>query len=858
MPHYKSYRIDSTNRLNQGNLSNKRKDTLTTTRVSNTNDRITTLGGNENIIDSTPLPIVLGNEDGNILTHDLSVVISRLNQHLNNSIKIKKIDATLSRMNTLLNSSSDEKINPHDLGLLSLYMNKLSGLLPKGELKELVKLINIQLEASWVKMKSDQHLIKRMTELQFMKQADAAFKSTTKLGVNIGCGSGAKVNSTGLNTSISAGLETEITHNTFIDDDKTIFSQHISSSSINGGADFDFTAANLNAKAKVKYEKIIQQEFSSLEHLAKNEKVKFSLSKMKHSFIDKLSLKSRKTLHQAQQEAYSTSLRLNDLMQSVLGLNSDVFCIKPVHMLTNIANLDATSIDLGAKTNAGLKDLEAAVEVSANQSITLLGIKAEGYQHFIQDLNRISQLPREFYIKMKGEIDSDNSRKNLLHLLSVLERDVLNYNSVVKRYDGEKLNLNANSHLKQALKAEKHSIEDRWSAIGRHQFLQHAAASHAYIVQNLNQPEIEDTDIIDRCEALIYNPDFSYSAQKLRKLTTLPNVLNLKLIDNKSSFGLSVGPFSGKLEINHRDFKHCSRVKDGKFIQVVITGQASGALSMLNFEQLKTKITETLTSQGLGELVGSLTFTPDMFGNIAVSHTTRWFKPNYSQHDSFPGSKGWRKQFTRSALTQTLGGEISASGGVGVVLGANLGLSKSKTNIISENIGTNDLTCSMMRFNHAYTSHGSTIHNPEWDEFFEQNKHNYIELFKNISEQQGLLAKEVDYFFTELIDRANDTDKAEIIALKENFFSSMKKVNEQPFNQTVFNEAREHFETFLEKQVSPWLDIITEKWWKPDVYKQNTLSANKLGTKVLRVLNLHPRDKDNQEKDKPLVEVSRL
>ncbi|MGL4222569.1 MAG: hypothetical protein ACRCSS_18265 [Shewanella sp.] len=857
MPHYKSYRIDSANRLTKGNLSNNRKDALTTTKVSNTNDRITTLGDNKNIIDTAPSPITIGNEDGNILIHDLFVIMDRLNQHLNSSIKNKKIDTTLTRINTLLNSS-DGKINLHELGLLSLYMNKLSGLLPKGELKELVKLINIQLESSWVKMKSDQHLIKRMSELQFMKQADAAFKSTAKLGINFGYGLGAKVNSTGLNTSISAGLETEITHNTFIDDDKTIFSQHIMSSSINGGSDFDFTAANLNTKAKVKYEKIVQQEYSSLEHLAKNEKVKFSLSKIKYSLIDKVSLKSQKTLHQAQQEAYSTSLRLNDLMHSVLDLNSDIFCTKPSHMLTNIANLDVASIDLGAKTNAGLKDFGAAVEVSANQSLTILGIKAEGYQHFMEDLNRISQLPSEFYIKMKDEIDFDKSRGNLLRLLSVLETDVVNYNSIVKRYDGEKLNLNSNPHLKHALKTDKHSIEDRWSAIGRHQFLQHAAASHAYIIQHLKNPDIDDTNIINRCEALIYNPDFSYSAKELRKLTTLPNILNLELIDNKSSFGLSVGAFSGKLEINHRDFKHCSRVKDGKFIQVVITGQASGALSMFNFEQLKTKITDILISQGLEDIIGSLTFTPDMFGNIAVSHTTRWFKPNYSQHESFPGSKGWRKQFTRTALTQTVGGEISASGGAGIVFGANLGLSKSKTKIISENIGTNDLTCSMMRFNHAYTNHGSTIHNPEWDEFFEQNKYNYIELFKNISVQQGLLAREIHYFFEELIDRADEADKTEIITLEENLFSSMKKVTEQPFNQTIFNEAREYFEAFLEKQVSPWLEIITEKWWKPDVYKQNTLSGNKLGTKVLRVLNLHPRDKHNQEKHKEMVEDTRL
>ncbi|MGL4951242.1 MAG: hypothetical protein ACRC4M_05445 [Mycoplasma sp.] len=849
-----SHGVSHTSRLSRIDSINKNKDILTTTRVSNTSDNITTL---ENI-DNTLSPITLGNDDGNILRKDLSLVMGKVNQHLNNITQNKRINATLTKMNTLLNGSVDERINQHDLGLLSLYMNKLAGLLPKGELKELVKLINIQLESSWVKVKSDQHLIKRMSDLKFMNQADAAFKSTAKIGANLGYGFGAKVNSTGINTSFAAGLESELTHNTFIDDDKTIFSQRITSSSLSGGTDFDFTAANLNAKAKIKHEKIVQQEYSSLEHLARNEKVKFSLSKMKHSLIDKISLKSQKTLQQAQRDAYSTSLRLNDLMRSVLDLNADIFCIKPSHMLTNIANLDATSFDLGAKTNAGLKDLGAAVEVSANQSLTLLGIKAEGYQHFMEDLNRISQLPSEFYIKVKDEIDFDNSQGNLLRLLNVLETDIINYNSVVKRYDGEKLNLNANSHLKRALKAEKHSIEDRWSAIGRHQFLQYAAASHAYIVKNLNSPDVEDTNIIDRCEALIYNPDFSYSAKELRKLTTLPNILNLKLTDNKSSFSLSVGPFSGKLEINHRDFKHCSRVKDGKFIQVVITGQASGALSMLNFEQLKTQITNTLISQGLGDIAGSLTFTPDMFGSVAVSHTTRWFKPNYSQHESFPGSKGWRKQFTRSALTQTVGGEISASGGAGVVLGANLGVSKSKTNIISENIGTNDLTCTMMRFNHAYTSHGSTIHNPEWDGFFEQNKHNYIELFKNISDQQGLLAKEVDYFFTELIDRADDTDKADIMDFKAKFFSAMKKVNEQPFNPTVFNEAREHFETFLEKQVSPWLEIITEKWWKADVYKQNSLSGNNLGTKVLRVLNLHPRDKQNQEKDKALVEVSRL
>ncbi|TNZ18105.1 hypothetical protein, partial [Vibrio parahaemolyticus] len=78
-------------------------------------------------------------------------------------------------------------------------------------------------------------------------------------------------------------------------------------------------------------------------------------------------------------------------------------------------------------------------------------------------------------------IELDSSKENLLKLLGVLESDVANYNSIVKKYDGEKLNNGANCDLKNALKAEKYAIENRWSAIGRHQFLQFAAASHAYI-----------------------------------------------------------------------------------------------------------------------------------------------------------------------------------------------------------------------------------------------------------------------------------------------------------------------------------------------------------------------------------------
>ncbi|EGR0766699.1 hypothetical protein ETS23_23860, partial [Vibrio parahaemolyticus] len=229
-----------------------------------------------------------------------------------------------------------------------------------------------------------------------------------------------------------------------------------------------------------------------------------------------------------------------------------------------------------------------------------------------------------------------------------------------------------------------------------------------------------------------------------------------------------------------------------------------------------------------------------------------------SKNNNFPGDKGWRKQFTRTALSRNLGGNINTSGGAGIVLGANLSASESRTKISKENIGTHDLTYTIARFNHAYTNNGSKIDNNEWQRFFEQNKHSYVDIFKNMSNTDSALSKEVSFFFKELKDRATASQKEEIIKLEYNFFNSMKKLNEQPFNEEIFNEARVYFEDFLERQVSPWIDIINEKWWKPSQYKQDMTSGNKLETKILRMLNIHPRDKNNQEKNQKIPDTSRL
>ncbi|EOV5436658.1 hypothetical protein ACOAS5_004441 [Vibrio parahaemolyticus] len=848
--------------MNKKHLATPHDKNLDIRKVSNTRERAKSLGCSlqlsESKLNSEEPLIKVNNENGSVLRKDIKLVTEALESKVRTLKSKSKLNSALSNIRKIVNSSSNEKFTLDEVALLALYLDKLSGLLPKGELKELTKLINLQMECCWVKMKSDQHLLKRISDLQFMKDAGSAFKNSVSVGGSIGYGFAATANSAGVKNSVTAGLNVDIVRNVFVDDDQTIFEQHSKGISLNGGADCDFTVANLGVKGQFKTEKILQKEYSSVEHFARNEHVRFSLRKMKSSFADKFSSNSVKSLHEVQRDAYNTSIRLNQLMHSVLGLNADIFCIKPANTAPNEANINVTSVDLGGKTNAGVKDLNVGLGVSANQSLTVLNIEAEGYQKFVEDLKRVSELPSEFYFRVKDAIELDSSKENLLKLLGVLESDVANYNSIVKKYDGEKLKNGANSDLKNALKAEKYAIENRWSAIGRHQFLQFAAASHAYISKLLIESNFDDMNAIKRCEALIYNPDFACSAVKLRKLTTLPKVLKLKITDNKSSFGLSVGPFSGKVEINHRDFKHCSRVRDGRYIDVIVSGQASAALSMLNINTLNKKINELLAGEGLSDIVGSVSFTPDMNGGITLLHISRWFKPNYSKNNNFPGDKGWRKQFTRTALSRNLGGNINTSGGAGIVLGANLSASESRTKISKENIGTHDLTYTIARFNHAYTNNGSKIDNNEWQRFFEQNKHSYVDIFKNMSNTDSALSKEVSFFFKELKDRATASQKEEIIKLEYNFFNSMKKLNEQPFNEEVFNEARVYFEDFLERQVSPWIDIINEKWWKPSKYKQDMTSGNKLETKILRMLNIHPRDKNNQEKNQKIPDTSRL
>ncbi|NOH70261.1 hypothetical protein F0225_02750 [Vibrio pectenicida] len=727
---------------------------------------------------------------------------------------------------------------------------KLGKQLPKGALKELCTILTQHTKCDWMQMKHEKLQAKQLEEYLALGKPGAGKATTYSVGVNTGAsllavpGTDAKV---GPFVDLSLGLSTETRFNA--DDEGLVFEEisHGVSAGLKGGVKASLSEkVGLNAQANASgqgYLTYFNEWNNSKDYIAQNGP----------------EAKKTKALKKQKQIAANSQHRLNDLLKSALKINASVNAPAPERtkplsgFYTTKAGDVGVSVNAGTSFNVGALDVNFGGGFGASRSKSTTDIY-EFVPNQLADVvlknkAKLDELPSNFTHHAKQILATSNDPKAAIGGLNLLKRDVNDYYEVVQKYDYFKSSGSAKKSELKILRDQKHAIENRWGAIGRHQFLQFASASHAlfastimpnkHLVSGINSSrEKELSNLIGQTGVLVQNPSIDYSKSRLDKIATFEQEIYLQVADTKSSFSITAGPFKGQLDIVERQRIHPSRIREGRYIDVVLTGAVASSLQgLVNGATIK----EAIAQQGI-ELPGDLDIAPDIGGGVSFSHTTRFFKPDYSKAEDYQGKKDWRKQFTRTSKTLSVNVNVGGSGTVaaGVHAGANIGVKKNKTTVIGEKIASDDLTFTMVRFNRLYRDAKLNTDNAEWNQFFTDNKAQYKKMFSLLGSEEHLMKEEVKFFFNELIERAPEAQKQDLIQREQKFFDTMAEYRADEDNEHKFDNARHCLEDYLEKQTAPWWEAHTNRW-KDLEFKSSADSGLDLKSKLIKGLGIHLR-----------------
>ncbi|WP_018691786.1 hypothetical protein [Algicola sagamiensis] len=776
-------------------------------------------------------------------------------------------------------------VSIEDTATLSLGLDTLAKQLPKGGLKELSRLLALHVKSDWMQMEKDQLRDVQLEKLAPLGKPGAGMATTYKIGLNAGGsllsvpGTEAKVGPYG-DASLTASHEVRLNP----DDEGLFFKEK--SEGINFGVKGGVEASvvkDVGLKAElggqVQYNRTTFKEWNNVEGYVDKEGHKLDISEREQ--YGKKSLGHRiwlaiknhlpfkpgselKRYQEVQQQAANSQHRLNDLIHSELSFDANVNAPSPkrtkplmgvYHTWTGAASLTAKA---GATFEVGALDVKggAALGATRQKSVTNIYefVPSQLSDVIQKNASRLKELPGNFTQHARAITQGSSDPRASIGGLKLLEQDVEQYYEVTQRYDDLKSSPDADRAALKLLQQQKHQIENRWGAIGRHQFLQFASASHAYFADQIMpegkfsdaiaaERQKEMTDLIGQTAVKIQNPEIDYSKKRLDKIASFEQVIYLQVSDVKTSINLTIGPFSGQLDILQRDRIHPSRIREGRYMDITLTGKVSGSVqSLVDKATITAKIKEAAAKEGI-ELPGDLNISPDLGGGASISRMVRYFEPKYSQTDDFTGEKGWRKQLVRDTggLSSNFNLGLSGTVAAGAHAGANIGVSHNLSTVFGETMGTEDITYTITRFNRFFRDAGLNSQNEAWKDFFQAHKNEFRDIFKNLGDSQHPMTQEVQYFFKELITRAqNDSEKAAIEQSKVEFNQIMEDVKTDPANTQNFAKAQQHLESFLEKLTAPWWEAHTGQW-KDLEFKQSSDSGLNLGTRVAKGLGIHPR-----------------
>ena len=589
-------------------------------------------------------------------------------------------------------------------------------------------------------------------------------------------------------------------------------------------------------------------------------------------------------LKKAQYAVINSQVRLNTLLKKKFKFNEghDLYNvpvqIRPVSCAANYRYASGSAL-LGV--SAGISDVRFDAGVRGEYQVSEAKIHEYVPESFIElkEASRLETLPRSFtaYCSLK--------KKSLgsFAILTELETDLIEYYALVNEYDYSKKSPFDDGTGCNTLRSNKHALEKKWGAVGRHQFLQYLSATFATLKRDLNKNE--EKVLIEKVRLLLSSPSIYYSKARLEKIASLYHDVYLNVLDEQGQFEINTGPFKGRLELLKRERLHPSALREGSYFDITLTGECtlSGA-NLLDNTSLIPLITQVANENNF-TLPTDLSFGGDFIGGSAISKTVRYFKPKYAQEEEYAGNKEWRKQFERDLFETSFLTNINVTAPLAPVLSLNAKLSaiNSESRVRNERIAANDFIYCLIRFNRFYKNNKNNPNNQEWTEFTEAHKKEMTKLFLNISENKNKMKDDLDAYFSH-INKNKEKDKDKDKELKESHFQELKRaflkevsefktsLSSENTSSTLDNPSKtalinenEHFQKMkaafdllAESMFEPWLKTHKSQW-KPLSFTQKADSGLSRGTRVAKFLHLHPRFKEEDKKeDKKEVEEEEI
>ena len=737
-----------------------------------------------------------------------------------------------------------------DTAKLSLGYEKVSKQLPPGSLKELTGLLGQHLKSDWMQMENEKRKEGVLKKVAPLFEPGAGQTRTVSVAVKGGA-SLLDVPGTGANVGPYADLSISASHSKYFgpDDEGLCFEDKAKSIGIGLSAGAKAKAVKgmglqVGAEGKLQYTRNDFVEYSDPKDYV-NKRGHTSGTANRDQYTDQSRVRRAlnhikpgselKHLKSEQQKAANSQHRLNDLLASELKIDAKVSAPPPDRSKPLIGHYHTFSAQ--GKLGASATNVAAAatgINAGGSIGVTHKGAVTNLYEFvpsplsdvIAKNASRLNELPPNLTLHARELMNGSQRPQDAATALGSLGDDVGRYYEVVQRYDDLKSGksvsdpLNERKEEKAQLKDEKHSLENKWGAIGRHQFLQVASASHAHLT-NIAMPggaehSVETTNKVKETAAKIQFPEISHSKQRLDKIASFQQLVYLKISDQKTSMDVSIGPFAGRLDVLQRERVHPSRVREGSYKDISLTGTISGSVQSLSNKAVFTaKLQEAAAKQGI-ELPGDLDIAPDAGGGVSWTKMVRYFKPKYTQEPGYEGDKGFRRQFVRNTETKSVSAGVGLSGTVapGAHAGGKISVSQDTTHVKGEKLGTDDLTYTMSRYNRMFRDAGKNPDNERWNRFQQDHKAEYGKTFEHMGDSKRGVHKEAQHFLNELVNLKglSPAEREEAKTFKQEFNQAMSEYRDDPGDEARYEKANRFFNSFLEKQTVPWWEAHTGTW----------------------------------------------
>ena len=828
--------------------------------------------------------------DGRLITEKLANIINKLHENITSSNLVNTAtNKPLSSILTIMGNPPQPTgiVSIDDTAKLSYQLEKLAKTLPKGDIKEICSLLGQNMKSGWITLKNQELNAEKQQQLAPLGTPGASETLSLSVGVSSGVSLLPALGGTG---SVGPYAELSVggqrTTGLSADDETLFFKDSTTGShvSVAAGAKVKLTdqiGAKLGANAQFSHTNTQFKEYDSVEQYvdrkghqlnranrreyidsSKNHKVEnFVKSHLPFNLGSEL-----KNIKYERQQAVNSQHRLNDLLETVLDIKTNVNATPPERSKPLMGHYNTWTGEVKLEANAGMTvnigeaglKLAAGATVSHKKSVTNIYefVPSQFYDVIKNNADKLKELPANLTQHAKAITAYSSSSNGATKGLKLLSQDIDSYYKTVQQYDYLKSEKNADSSVLKQHRIDKHTIENRWGAIGRHQFLQFANASHAYLAHKAmaedpqskaltTEQQTSKMELIANVAMKTQSPSIEYSKQRLDKIATFKQQIYLKITDSKTGINVSAGPFSAQLDVLQRERIHPSRIRAGSYVDLNLTWTVSGSLQgVIDKASITAKINEAAAKEGV-QLPQEFDFSPDLSGGKSGTVLIRFFKPNYAKGAEFEGDTGYRRQFIRHLSSVSAGAGLGAAAMVvpGVNVGANLGVNYSKTTVSSETLGTEDLTYSMVRYNRFFRNSGKDPANKEWQAFESKNKVEYQKIFRHLGDPAHKIHKEAQHFLSELVDKAPDeSNKIKAQSLFDEFNQAMSNYDADPTSEDKLNSAKAYFNEFLEKQTLPWWEDHMSSWTDLP-FVQTADSGLNLGTKIKKALNLHERVK---------------